>query len=110
MKHLVHRAVVQGLNVGSHLFDEDANVEFLFSGPGVKRIKDLLEIIVDIPGCIKHAAHHKGVGHCPLVDRGVPGLTERWGVTLLHLGQHQVAKVLGGGVNHPDTRLICCQV
>ena len=63
MQHLVHRAVVEGINVGRHLFDEDANVEPLLSCRGVKRIEDLLQLLVEVPCGIKHATCHEGVGH-----------------------------------------------
>ena len=129
MQHLVHWAVVQGKDVGRHLVDEDAEAELLLPRRGVQRVEDLLHVFGDVPRGVEHAAGHEGVGHPLLVDRGVPGLAESQGIVylflgdsigsrrrfqfqfiLLHLGHHQVAKVLGGGVDHPDARLVCGQV
>ena len=67
-------------------------------------------MFVDVACRVEHAAGHEGVGHTLLVDRSAPGLTELWLFTLVHLGQNQVAKVLGGGVDHPNAGLICGQV
>lgn len=110
MKHLVHRAVIQGQNVGRHLVDEDAKVEPLLLRRRVKRIEDLLQVLADVPCSVEHATGHESVRHPLLVDRGVPGLAKCQRFTFHHLGQHQVAKVLCGGVDHPNARLISRQV
>lgn len=90
--------------------DDDTNVELLNPCGRVKRVEDFLQASVDVARGVERPAHHEGVGHLLLIDGGVPGLVQQRNVALLHLGQHQVALLLDGGVHHPDPPFIRRQV
>ena len=111
MYHLIHWAVVQRIDMVGHFADVYADVEPLHTRGGVQRVEDLLHLRADVACGVEDAKRHEAIGRRILVDRRVPGFTQHGpSVFYLHPGQHQVAAVLGGSVDHPDAVLVGGQV
>lgn len=88
----------------------NSDVKSFFARSRVERIEDLFCFFAGVACSIEHPTHHERVGDSLLVDWGLPRVTELGGVTLIHFGQHQVAKVPSGGIDHPDTWFIRRQI